>query len=151
MGAFPLDPLIILILAFLGIPVGSIIALQAAEEMEKAKPIFFIIRILLIPLAFLFFLLSFHLHIIVVLLLTIIAYSLLLLIESPVLGYLLPPVILGLSTGNILLLELESGLVFLISMVQGILVFEKKNFIKKSFLFYLAVLGISVLIYYGLG
>ena len=98
-----------------------------------------------------FFLLSFHLHIIVVLLLTIIAYSLLLLIESPVLGYLLPPVILGLSTGNILLLELESGLVFLISMVQGILVFEKKNFIKKSFLFYLAVLGISVLIYYGLG
>jgi len=151
MGAFPLDPLIILILAFLGIPVGSIIALQAEEEMEKAKPIFFIIRILLIPLAFLFFLLSFHLHIIVVLLLTIIAYSLLLLIESPVLGYLLPPVILGLSTGNILLLELESGLVFLISMVQGILVFEKKNFIKKSFLFYLAVLGISVLIYYGLG
>ncbi len=122
-----LNYLLVLIGSFSGLFVGMGLGYITKEELKYGKKYFLWMQNIVLILAAIFVLYSFHLHIILFILIGLLAtLAMIYLKPGIVIGYLILAVLFYLSIGSINLFILTSSMVFLYGFPTGSLILTKK-------------------------
>lgn len=124
-----LNYVLALILSFSGVFVGMFLGYIAKEELKPGKRYFIWIQNIILILAAIFVLYSFHLNIILFILIgLIITLGIIYFKPKAILGYLFLAILFFLSMRNTSLFMLTSSFIFLYGFPTGSLIFAKKNY-----------------------